>query len=957
MSKPSTTATSQWSTHESSFKILSPSRSLQDPPIGRTQKNSNPAPQHSLNKITTKSKHKSELSLLFKLPILLDGHPATALIDSGASHCFLNSKFVEKHNLPSSYTQKKRRVKLATGIKAQVQRYAEKVRIQMENYVDHQRFMILPLDGNDVILGMTWLRRLNPKINWRRNIVRLWHQNCPHTLRVCNSNLTTQIINNLEIPQPQTSKTSTSIPCEMITARKVRKLIQGNEVETLILGSVTLDLGTKDKKEILENCTKKIKEEYQDLFPADLPPGLPPTRDVDHRIELIPGSQSVYRAMFRMSPGELDEMKKQLDDLLAKGFIRPSMSPFGAPVLFVKKKDGGLRMCIDYRGLNAITVKNRYPLPRVDELFDRLKGAQYFSKLDLRSGYHQVRIHPDDIHKTAFRTRYGHFEFLVLPFGLTNAPATFMHMMNSIFRPHLDKFIIVFLDDILIYSRTLKEHEQHVRQALDLLRRNRLVANEKKCSFFQESVTFLGHVVSGDGLSMEQDKVKAIQDWPAPINVSGVRSFLGLAGYYRKFVKNFSDIASPLSELLQKTPRFEWKEAQQNAFDILKRAISSAPILIAPDDTKPYVVNTDASGYAVGAALSQDQGRGLQPVAFMSKKMLPAERRYAVPEQELLAVICALKEWRHYLHGRKFTVITDHQSLRYLSTQPQLSGRQARWVEFLQQFDFNTEYKPGKKNVVADALSRRHDLQINTLEVRGMEMEIIPSEELKQKIKEGYLKDEHCKAILRNPREFNNFYKVSNGLIFGSRKLYIPTVNEIKGVLLHEAHDVPIGGHLGVARTVDLLSRNFFWPRLRQDVEKYVKSCLSCQSNKSNNQYEQGLARAIPIPPSRWDQVLLDFITGLPTTADGNNVILVITDKYSKMIHLKATVITISAPEVARIFFEEIVRHHGFPSSIISDRDPRFTSSFWRSLWELSGTKLAMSTAYHPRTDGQTERA
>ena len=906
--------------------------------------------------------------MLFKLKIFIKGQPATALIDSGASCCFLNSKFVEQHDIPTRSNSKPQQVKLATGVKAQVERFAPKVDIRVNSYHDIQRFMVLPLDGNDVILGMTWLRRLNPKINWRRNLVRLWHRNRNHTFKVITHNTSTRVLQNSQLQQQlpperqeqqQTEQLqSHPVQCSIITARGVRKMFKKEQVESLILGTVTIKTETEEKKEVLEKCTREIRSEYKDLFPEELPPGLPPKREVDHRIELLPGSQPVYRSIYKMSPGELDEMRKQLDQLLSNGFIRPSTSPFGAPVLFVKKKDGSLRMCIDYRGLNMLTVKNRYPLPRCDELFDRIRGAKYFSKLDLRSGYHQVRIHPDDIPKTAFRTRYGHFEFLVLPFGLTNAPATFMHMMNSIFRPYLDKFVIVFLDDILIYSRSLAEHRRHVRQALDLLRENRLYANAKKCSFFKESLSFLGHVVSAEGISMEKDKVKAIQDWPPPVNVSGVRSFLGLAGYYRKFVRNFSKIASPLSELLQKTPKFEWKETQQQAFETLKNAISTAPILIAPDDSKPYVVNTDASGFAVGAALSQDQGKGLQPVAFMSKKMLRAERDYPVWEQELLAIVCALKEWRHYLHGRKFKVITDHQSLRYLSTQQQLSGRQARWLEFLQQFDIEIEYKPGKLNVVADALSRRQDLQNGSAIVEGMNLEVVGemSEELKTKVKKGYEEDQHCRAILTNSREFHNHFTITNGLIFCNRRLYVPDKKELKMELLQEAHDVPIAGHMGIARTVDLLTRNYYWPKLHEEVKKYVESCLSCQSNKTSNQLEQGLARAIPIPPRRWDQVTLDLITGLPRTRNGKDTCITIVDKCSKMVHLIATTIEITAPGMAKIFFDEIVRHHGFPSSIISDRDPRFTSSFWQSLWKLSGTRLAMSTAYHPRTDGQTER-
>ena len=450
--------------------------------------------------------------------------------------------------------------------------------------------------------------------------------------------------------------------------------------------------------------------EFTDVFPTELPSHLPPRRDVDHRIELTQNSPPTLRSVYRMSPAELDELKKQLDELVAAEFIQPSKSPFGAPVLFVKKKDGSMRMCVDYRDLNRITVKNKYPLPRVDELFDRLQGAKYFSKIDLRSGYHQVRIYDEDIHKTAFRTRYGHYEFLVLPFGLTNAPATFMHLMQSIFGPHLDHFVIVFLDDILIFSKSLEEHRQHVRTVLQILRKNKLYAKASKCEFFKKSLSFLGHVVGENGISMVMDKVKAIKEWPIPSSVTGVRSFLGLAGYYRRFVKEFSRIAMPLTDLLRTDIKFHWNESQQKAFHLLKDSISSAPVLTIPDVSLPYVVTTDASGFAVGATLSQDQGNGLQPIAFISHKMNEHERNYPVHEQELLAVVIALKEWRHYLHGRPFRIITDHQSLRYLSTQPHLSPRQIRWSEFLQQFDFEIEYKPGKLNVAADALSRREDL-------------------------------------------------------------------------------------------------------------------------------------------------------------------------------------------------------------------------------------------------------
>ena len=452
-----------------------------------------------------------------------------------------------------------------------------------------------------------------------------------------------------------------------------------------------------------------ILKEYVDVFPPDLPIGIPPQREVDHRINLLPGSSPPSRPAYRTSPADSAELKKQLDSLIEHGFVIPSTSPYGAPVLFVKKKDGSIRMCVDFRALNKITERNMSGLPRMDELFDRILGAKIFSKLDLRSGYHQIRLHPDDTAKTAFNTRFGHYEFTVLPFGLTNAPATFSTLMQKLFHPYLDEFIVVFLDDILIYSKNEEEHADHLRKALDILRREKLYGKLEKCEFYEKSVHFLGHVISADGLAVEADKVKAIQDWPTPSGVDDVRSFLGLAGFYRRFIEHFSLKALPLTNLTQKSSRFRWGDDEQKAFDSIKYAASHAPVLLTPDPSLPYTISTDASGYAVGAVLQQDRGSGLQPVAYMSKKMLDAEKNYAVGEQEQLAIVLALKEWRHYVHGVKCTILTDNRALQYLDTTTELSKRQIRWAQVLAQYDLKIIYRPGKENLVADALSRRPD--------------------------------------------------------------------------------------------------------------------------------------------------------------------------------------------------------------------------------------------------------
>ena len=405
-------------------------------------------------------------------------------------------------------------------------------------------------------------------------------------------------------------------------------------------------------------------------------------------------------------------MEKQVKEMMDKGLIEPSTSPFGSPVLFVRKKTGELRMCIDYRALNKITIKNRYPLPRIDDLFDRLQGATTFSSLDLLSGYYQIRLPDSDVPKTAFRTPEGLFQYKVLPMGLTNAPSVFMAAMNRILRDL--KFAIVYLDDILIYSKNPEEHVEHVRQVLERLSLHSYYAKLKKCDFFKTSIKFLGHIVSAEGVSPDPTKVEIVKTWPTPKTVNDIRAFLGLANYFRKFIHNYSIISAPLVNLTKgnvskrksKVTSIGWDDNCQTAFEDLKKALVEAPVLALPDFTKPFEVTTfqvvtDASDYAIGAILVQD-GR---PIAYESKKLNGAQQNYHTTDRELLAVVHALEIWRCYLEGPKFQVITDHHSLLHLKSQPILTRRQARWSEFLQGFDFEWVYLQGPLNP-ADSLSR-----------------------------------------------------------------------------------------------------------------------------------------------------------------------------------------------------------------------------------------------------------
>ena len=701
---------------------------------------------------------------------------------------------------------------------------------------------------------------------------------------------------------------------------------------------------------------QEILNEFSDVFPKDLPAGLPPQRQLDHKIELVPGAEPPHRAPYRMSPQGLDELKKQLKDLTEKGYIQPSVSPFGAPVLFVPKKDGGVRMCVDYRALNRVTVHNRYPLPRIEDLLDRLQGAKLFTKIDLRSGYHQIRVHPSDVHKTAFRTRYGHFEFLVLPFGLTNAPATFMHLMHSIFREQLDDFIVIFLDDILVYSRDLSSHVAHVKKTFEILRQHSLFAKVSKCEFFRSSVHYLGHVVSEQGLSPDPAKVQAVANWKVPMNVSEVRSFLGLAGYYRRFIKNFARIAAPLTNLTRKNHPFAWSLREGEAFNQLKTVLQNAPVLQLADQQKDYIVTTDASDYAMGAVLSQVWDDGEHPVAFESRKMNPAEQNYPTHERELLAVIHALRTWRHYLLGRKFIIVSDHHSLKYLQTQPQLSRRQARWLEFLAEFDFEIVHRPGKSNVVADALSRLNNIEVQDL---GAVKKSIKREDLFKGLEQAYKKDNETKRILENLDAEKDFCVIQNKIYYtgkGRLQLYLP-IGEIRDLILNECHDSRYAGHLGMKKTEELVQRDFFWPTLHQDVTSYVQTCEECQRNKASNQRSAGLLQPLEVPSQRWERVSMDFITHLPRTRAGYDSLLVIVDYITKMMILRPTHSTATAVDTARLFMDSVVRLHGVPRVIVSDRDTRFTSNFWKEICRLMGTSLAMSSGFHPQTDGQTERA
>ncbi|GJX43068.1 putative nucleotidyltransferase, ribonuclease H [Tanacetum coccineum] len=627
------------------------------------------------------------------------------------------------------------------------------------------------------------------------------------------------------------------------------------------------------------------------------------------------GSNPPAKSPYRMPPPKLEDLHKQLKELLDVGYIRPSKAPYGASVLFQRKKDGSLRMCIDYRALNKVTIKNKYPIPLIADLFDQLGKARYFTKLDLRSGYYQVQIAEGDEAMTTCVTRYGSYELLVMPFGLTNAPATFCTLMNKLFHPFLDKFVVVYLDDIVVYSHTLEEHVLHLKQVFQVLRDNELYVKLEKCSFAQDEVEFLGHKIKDGGLMMDGAKIKAIQDWEPPTKVTELRSFLGLVNYYRRFIMGYSAIASPLTDLLKKNKAWIWDEECQAAFESLKKAVMEEPVLRLPDVTMPFELHTDASDFAIGGVLMQDG----HPIAFESRKLNETERKYTVQEKEMTAVVHCLRIWRHYLLGSRFVIKTDNIATSYFQTQKKLSPKQARWQDFLAEFDYQLEYKPGKANVVADALSRKAEFAAIT------QAQFF----LQDRIKEGLEHDPLAKKIIALAKDgrTRRFWLKGDMLFTKGDRLYVPKWGDLRRAILKECHDSKWAGHPGITRTLALVEGTYYWPRMGDDVETFVRTCLICQQDKIEQKKSGGLLEPLPTPKGPWESVSMDFITCLPKSEGGGSIIVVV-DRFSKYGTFIAAPPDVTADDTAKLFFKNVVKYWGVPHVIVSDRDPRFTGHF-----------------------------
>lgn len=1181
--------------------------------------------------------------------------PVRSLVDSGATALFLDSSVAARAGIelkPSA-----RAVRLADGTMKTASGTANAtctlrgIGATGDLSFDAE-FCVLDLNGHEAILGMPWLTHFNPSIDWRAGIFTIQRPDGhvqlarapPHSEEQRESEGAAAI----RSPASRRIQLSTRSQWD----KMLRKgLIDLNSVEMIRIRTTPsaeqlAALQTVATANPQNPALQRLLAEYADVMPDKLGP-VDPKADspggIEHQIELVSDAKPHAAPLRRYSPIEDAEIRRVVEEQLTLGRMRESTSPWGSMVLLAKKKDGTLRFCVDYRVLNNSTIKNRYALPLADDCFDRARGAQFFSKLDLHSGFWQIRLAEQSAAMTAFRTRFGHYEYTVLPMGLCNAPGTFMHVMNSVFRKQLDRFMLVFLDDIFIYSRTEAEHISHLREVLDVLRREKLYLKPSKCEWMLPEVEFLGHRIGRDGLAVDPHKVDAVKQWPTPTNVSELRSFLGLAGYYRRFLEQYSKIALPLTELTKDEVEWKWGESEKGAFEQLKGMLSDAPVLRLADPELPYVIHCDASGYAIGACLMQDHGNGLQPVSYISAKMKPAETRYAPHEQELLALVYACKTWRHYLHnGQPFTVLSDHQSLRFFTTQPVLSSRQARWKDSLAEFDFTIKYIEGPRNIVADALSRRADHRppqpsdgaemeqrmrdaqsvtreeflasigkeaapqpelgqptttttvaadgLSAAQLRGRRLLPILSPEAaaaerdrnRRAAEEVHpaapdrpqpdakgiivMPTQRCTADARGGRQcgartrrgqycyahrrklhgthikpasaknhglglfatrpikkgdamadytgdyvagrdgaiggayflnlrmrggaaidaartncgdgrwandargvrlpngrkarangimagqagsrvvklratrniaageeiflsygaaywaaikrlgasgavappvllrkgklppidelvavaelsaatvaFGSFTLVSqlreaaqrdiaytaqlasprngmiarDGLLWLDERVVVPADDELRTRLLAEMHDTPTGGHFGRDKTQAALRRRFSWPKMNEHVATYIKGCDVCQRVKHSQLKIPGLLMPLRVPDEIDSHWTMDFVTGLPRTARGHDAIQGHFSRGGSIKRLLATDINVDAERAAQGFIESVVRHHGVPASIVSDRGPQFVSKFWEALWTRLGTQLDRSTGYHAQTDGLSER-
>ncbi|WVZ05912.1 hypothetical protein V8G54_019258 [Vigna mungo] len=764
--------------------------------------------------------------------------PVTVLIDGGSSDTFLQPRVAKFLKLPIVQAPTFR-VMVGNGNYMEFEGLIQDLKLHAQGNVFQLSAFLLPISGADLILGASWLKTIGPHLaDYETLQIRFLYGGKFNTLQGDNDHLlhTAQLHHIRRLVH-------TNAIAEVYNMQLIHEdVIPSSLLELQLPVEMTPDLAL-------------LLQTYSFVF--SIPSGLPPPRSHVHQIPLLEGSNPVKVRPYRYPHSQKEEIERLVAQMLQEGIIQPSSSPFSSPIILVKKKDGSWRVCTDYRALNAITIKDSFPIPTVDELIDELYGASYFSKLDLRSGYHQILLKLEDRYKTAFRTHQGLYEWLVMPFGLSNAPATFQSLMNKIFKGLLRRFVLVFFDDILVYSVSWKDHLQHLERVLSILKDNHLFAKFSKCTFGVQQINYLGDTLSGDGVVMDVEKLEAVRNWIRPSNQKQLRGFLGLTGYYRCFVKGYANIAAPLTDLLKKEA-FKWTDTTEQAFTALKTALTTTPVLAIPNFLEPFVLETDASGSGIGAVLSQHK----HPITYFSKKLSPRMQTQSAYIREFYAITEALAKFRHYLLGHKFILKTDQKSLKDLLDQTLQTPAQQQWLPKFLGYDFTIQYTPGKDNIPADALSR-------SLAMAWSE----PVNSWLKLVADATQKDAALLQIyqqcIQHAGRFEDYTLHKDTLI---------------NMILAQFHTFKVGGHAGTTRTTARIGAQFYWPRMREDIRKYIKECVICQQAKVSQSLPTSLLQPLPIPNIIWEDIAMDFITNLPLS-HGHSNIMVMIDRLSKFAH------------------------------------------------------------------------